>query len=130
MPVWIARPRLKDVKLLIVEDNPLIAAAIEKAGERLNLQAEFATDGWDAIEMLQNEQYSAIVIDTDLPRHSGFGVVSYLREEVGDRLGNVLLMTSADHATVRKQTSESLRVIGRTEQVDEIVAALERGETE
>ncbi|MDQ6799384.1 MAG: response regulator [Acidobacteriota bacterium] len=118
------------MKLLIVEDNPLIAAAIEKAGERLNLQAEFATDGWDAIEMLQNEQYSAIVIDTDLPRHSGFGVVSYLREEVGDRLGNVLLMTSADHATVRKQTSESLRVIGRTEQVDEIVAALERGETE
>jgi len=31
------------VKLLIVEDNPLIAAAIEKAGERLNLTADFAT---------------------------------------------------------------------------------------
>ena len=118
------------MKLLIVEDNPLIAAAIEKAGERLNLQAEFATDGWDAIEMLQNEQYSAIVIDTDLPRHSGYGVVAYLREEVGDRLGNVLLMTSADHATVRQHTSESVRVIGKTEQVDEIVAALHCGETE
>ena len=118
------------MKLLIVEDNPLIAAAIEKAGERLNLQADFATDGWDAIEKLQNEQYSAIVIDTDLPRHSGYGVVTYLREEVGDRLENVLLMTTADHATVRQHTSESLRVIGRTEQVDEIVAALECGETE
>jgi DNA-binding response OmpR family regulator len=118
------------VKLLIVEDNPLIAAAIEKAGERLNLQADVATDGWDAIEKLQNEEYSAIVIDTDLPRHSGYGVISYLREEVGDRLENVLLMTSADHATVRRYTSESLRVIGRTEQIDEIVAALESGETE
>ena len=118
------------MKLLIVEDNPLIAAAIEKAGERLNLQAEFATDGWDAIEMLQNEQYKAIVIDTDLPRHSGYGVVSYLREEVGDRLGNVLLMTSSDHATVRHCTSESLRVIGKTAQVDEIVAALECDETD
>jgi CheY-like chemotaxis protein len=118
------------VKLLIVEDNPLIAAAIEKAGERLHLQADFATDGWDAIEKLQNEQYSAIVIDTDLPRHSGYGVVAYLREEVGDRLDNVLLMTSSDHATVRQHTCASLRVIGRTEQVDEIVAALECDETE
>jgi DNA-binding response OmpR family regulator len=118
------------VKLLIVEDNPLIAAAIEKAGERLHLQADFATDGWDAIEKLQNEQYGAIVIDTDLPRHSGYGVIAYLREEVGDRLDNVLLMTSSDHATVRQHTCASLRVIGRTEQVDEIVAALERDETE
>ncbi|HEY8182343.1 MAG TPA: response regulator [Thermoanaerobaculia bacterium] len=118
------------MKLLIVEDNPLIAAAIEKAGERLNLQADFATDGWDAIQKLQTEEYSAIVIDTDLPRHSGYGVVSYLREEVGDRLENVVLMTSSDHASVRRCTSESLRVIGRTEQIDEIVAALECDETE
>ena len=118
------------MKLLIVEDNPLIAAAIEKAGERLNLKADFATDGWDAIEKLQNEQYSAIVIDTDLPRHSGFGVVSYLREEVGDRLENVVVMTSADRTTVRQYTGESLRVIGKTEQIDEIVAALECDETE
>ena len=124
------QPRLKDVKLLIVEDNPLIAAAIEKAGERLNLTADFATDGWDAIEKLQNEEYSAIVIDTDLPRHSGYGVVSYLCEEVGDRLGNVVLMTSSDHATVRQHTCESLRIIEKTEQIDEIVAALERGGTE
>src|ERR1700737_2357712 len=118
------------MKLLIVEDNPLIAAAIEKAGEQLNLQADVASDGWDAIEKLQTEQYSAIVIDTDLPRHSGYGVVSYLREEVGDRLDNLLPMTSSDHATVRQHTCASLRVIGRTEQVDEIVAALECDETE
>jgi DNA-binding response OmpR family regulator len=118
------------VKLLIVEDNPLIAAAIEKAGERLNLQADFATDGWDAIEKLQNEQYSAIVIDTDLPRHSGYGVVTYLREENGDRLENVLLMTSSDHATVRQHTCDSLRVIAKTEEVDAIVAALGCDETE
>ena len=112
------------MKLLIVEDNPLIAAAIEKAGERLNLRADVATDGWDAIEKLQNEQYSAIVIDTDLPRHSGYGVVTYLREEVGDDLGNVVLMTTSDRDDVRHRTSESLRVITRTEEVELIVAAI------
>ena len=124
MPVSWAGPRLLGMKLLIVEDNPLIAAAIEKAGECLNLQADLATDGWDAIEKLQNEQYSAIVIDTDLPRHSGYGVVTYLVDEVGDHLDNVLLMTTSDHATVRQHTCGSLHVIEKTEKVEDIVAAL------
>ena len=111
-------------KLLIVEDNPLIAAAIEKAGERLNLRADFATDGWDAIEKLRKGDYAAIVIDTDLPRHSGYGVITYLQEENGDSLGNVVVMTTADHASVRQRTSERLCVIDKTEVIDAIAAAL------
>ena len=111
-------------RLLIVEDNPLIAAAIEKAGERLNLHADFATDGWDAIEKLRSGDYAAIVIDTDLPRHSGYGVITYLQEENGDSLGNVVLMTTADHASVRQRTSERLCVIDTTEAIDAIAAAL------
>ena len=83
-------------RLLIVEDNPSITAAIERAGERLELHIDVASDGWDAIELLRDGSYRAIVIDTDLPRHSGYGVLSYLREEKGDHLRNVILMTSAD----------------------------------
>jgi len=114
----------REEKLLIVEDNPLIAAAIEKAGERLNMRADFATDGWDAIEKLRSGDYAAIVIDADLPRHSGYGVITYLRQENGDSLSNVLLMTTADRASVLHRTSEHMRVIETTEAVDEIAAAL------
>ena len=109
----------RDERVLIVEDNPLIAAAIEKAGQRLNLRTDVATDGWDAIEKLQNERYAAIVIDTDLPRHSGYGVLTYLREENGDHLENVILMTSSD-----QQFTEHLRVIAKTTVVEEIAAAV------
>ena len=111
----------RDEKLLIVEDNPLIAAAIEKAGLRLHLHAEVATDGWDAIEKLRNENYAVIVIDADLPRHSGYGVLTYLRQENGDRLDNVILMTSSDQESMRQH--EGLAVIARTEEIDEIAAA-------
>jgi len=114
----------REERLLIVEDNPLIAAAIEKAGERLNMHADFATDGWDAIEKLRSGDYAAIVIDADLPRHSGYGVITFLQEEHGEALENVLLMTTADHDSVRHRTSEHLRVIDKTEIVDEIAAAL------
>ncbi len=116
----------REGRLLIVEDNPVIAAAIEKAGERLNMRADVATDGWDAIEKLRSEEYTAIVIDTDLPRHSGYGVITYLREESGENLENVVLMTSADHDTVRHRVCEHLRVIDKTETIDAIAAALDR----
>lgn len=116
----------REDKLLIVEDNPLIAAAIEKAGERLNMRADVATDGWDAIERLRSEEYAAIVIDADVPHHSGYGVITYLLEESGDNLEHVLLMTGADHEAVRHRVCEHLRVIEKTDAVDDIAAALGR----
>ena len=103
-------------KLLVVEDNPLIAAAVERAGERLEMQTDVASDGWDAIELLRDESYRAIVIDADLPRHSGYGVLSYLREEKGDHLRNVILMTSADTDEMRQRVTDDLRIIAKTEQ--------------
>ena len=111
-------------KLLVVEDNPLIASAIERAGERLQLQTDVATDGWDAIEMLRDESYRAIVIDADLPRFSGYGVLSYLREEKGDHLRNVIIMTSSEPAAVRERVPEELQIIAKTEHVDEIADAV------
>lgn len=116
----------REEKILIVEDNPLIAAAIEKAGERMNLIADVATDGWDAIEKLRTGEYAAIVIDADLPRHSGYGVVTYLKQENGEQLANVVMMSKSDPAFVRQRTSEHLRVIDRTDAVDAIAAALGR----
>ena len=110
--------------ILIVEDNPLIAEAIERAGERLQLQTEVATDGWAAIELLRDGNYRAIIIDTDLPRHSGYGVLSFLREEKGDHLRNVILMTSSDTDAVRERVSEPLQVIAKTEKVDDIATAV------
>lgn len=111
-------------KLLIVEDNPLIAAAFERAGERLQMHTDVASDGWEAIELLRDGVYRAIVIDTDLPRHSGYGVLSYLREEKGDHLRNVILMTSSDTGSVRDRVPEPLQIIAKTEQVDEIATAV------
>jgi len=117
------------MKILIVEDNPLIAQAIEEAGERLQWTADRATDGWEAIEKLETEEeeYAAIVINADLPRHSGFGVLTYLREEIGEELGNVILMSSdSDHVRLRVG-GDRVRVIATTNEVATLERAM-RGE--
>jgi DNA-binding response OmpR family regulator len=100
------------MKILIVEDNQDIARAVENVGAQICV--ECATDGWDAIGKLETERYDAIVIDTDLPRHSGFGVLTYLREEVGDELGNVIVMTSSDRDELQRKLQ--VHVIAKTDE--------------
>jgi DNA-binding response OmpR family regulator len=112
----------RDEKLLLVEDNPSIVAAFERAGEQLNMQIEVATDGWDAIEKLRNASYAGIVIDTDLPRHSGYGLLNYLREENGDEFGNVVVVSN-DRDAVRQRVSDNLRVIAKSDAVEDVTAA-------
>ena len=116
----------KGEKVLVVEENPLIANAIEAAGDRFPVTLDRASDGWQAIELLETEQYAAIVIDSDMPRHSGFGVITYLREEGGDdQLRNVIVMTNSDEDTLRRKLSqEQLRVVSRDKAVDALSRVL------
>ncbi len=107
------------MKILLVEDNPLIVSAIEREGDSKQIRTEHATDGWDAIEKLENDDYSAIVIDTDLPRHSGFGVLTYLREEIGLDFGNVVVMTSSD-----RKFDDRVSVVRKTDEMSELARAV------
>ncbi len=110
----------RDEKILVVEDNPTISRSIEA---RFN--CDCASDGWDAIEKLETGDYAAIVIDADVPHHSGYGVLAYLREEVGEELQNVIFMTSSDRDTVRRNFGEQLTVVGKDEAMEQITRVLE-----
>ena len=110
----------RDEKILVVENNPIISRSIE---ERFN--CDCATDGWDAIEKLETGDYAAIVIDADVPHHSGYGVLAYLREEVGEELRNVIFMTSSDRETVRRNYGRQLTVVAKDQAVEEIARVLE-----
>jgi len=114
------------MKILVVEDNPLIAQAIEEAGQRLEVGCDRASDGWDAIEKLENESYVAIVIDADVPRQSGYGVLTYLREEVGEAMDHVIFMTSSNRDAVRRRIGGHLTVVDKADAVAEITRVVGR----
>lgn len=104
-----------DEKILVVEDNPTICREME---ERFN--CDCATDGWDAIEKLETQQYAAILIDADVPNHSGYGVLTYLREENGSDMPNVIFMTSSDRDDVRRRVGSPLTVVAKSEAAAEL----------
>ena len=111
----------RESRILVVEDNPAISRAIEEM-----YTCDHATDGWDAIEKLETGDYAAIVIDADVQRQSGYGVLTYLREEVGEDVGNVIFMTSSGHDAVRRKFGAALHVVDKENALAEITRVLDR----
>jgi DNA-binding response OmpR family regulator len=109
----------KASRILVVEDDRAIARCIEQ-----RFHCDSATDGWEAISKLETRDYDAIVIDADVPCHSGYGVLTYLREEIGENLQHVIFMTSSDCAEVRRRVGETLHVIAKDDAVTEIERVL------
>ena len=102
-------------RILIVENDPIVTSAVEVAGSHFNLEADRASDGWDAIQKLETNVYEAVVVDLTLPRWSGFGVIQYLREE-NESLDRVFCLTDGDDSRVREKIGdERCRVINRSD---------------
>jgi DNA-binding response OmpR family regulator len=115
----------REEKVLIVENDSSVVRAVELAGARIHLKADHASDGWEAIEKLEEHDYAAIVIDADLPGFSGFGVVQYLRQEQGEALENVIMLTNGDReAIVQKISAERLHVLRKSTSADQLDAAM------
>lgn len=109
----------RENKVLVVEDDPTLCRELV---QRFN--CDCATDGWDAIGKLETESYDAIVIDADVPYSSGYGVLTYLREEVGDDLPNVIFMTYDDHDAIRRRVGTTLTVVDKSKVAAEVARVL------
>lgn len=67
------------MRILVVEDEPRIAADIRSGLEQANCAVEIARDGEDAWFRGETEDYDAIVLDLGLPRLDGLSVLKRLR---------------------------------------------------
>src|SRR5262245_43959034 len=82
------------MRVLIVDDEPLMAEAI-RDGLRLEaIAADIAGDGDAALELLNVNAYSIAVLDRDIPGPSGDEIVKHI---INSRSGMpVLMLTAAD----------------------------------
>jgi two-component system response regulator VanR len=85
---------MKRMRVLIVEDEPLMAEAI-RDGLRLDaIAADIAGDGNTALELLATDAYDIAVLDRDIPEPSGDQIA---RRIVASGSGMpILMLTAAD----------------------------------
>src|SRR5690606_38622772 len=91
---YVAPPSMGNVRVLVVEDEPLMAEAI-RDGLRLEaIAADLASDGDTALEMLSVNDYDVAVLDRDIPGPSGDEVAETI---VASGSGMpILMLTAAD----------------------------------
>lgn len=67
-------------KILVVEDDLLLAEAIQDYFTSKGWKVSHAKDGEVALEMFMEENYQLILLDIMLPKHNGFTVCRQIRE--------------------------------------------------
>jgi two-component system, OmpR family, response regulator len=82
------------LRILVVEDEPRIAADIRLGLERANYAVDVTRDGEDAWFKAEIEDYDAIVLDLGLPKLDGLSVLKRLRD--AGVATPVLILTARD----------------------------------
>ena len=69
------------MRVLVVEDEPRLARALQRGLTAEGYAVEICGDGMTALETLRHEEWDAVILDIMLPRLSGYRVVRALRAE-------------------------------------------------
>ena len=94
------------MRILIIEDNPDIAANV---GDYLEIQGhivDFASDGIMGLQLAVEHTFDAIILDINMPRMNGFEVCRQLRGEY--QLDTPVLMLTARDSLADKTTGFEL----------------------
>ena len=97
--------------ILIVEDNPDIARLIQLHCKDLNYASTVATDGKQAIDLIDRHVYDLIILDLMLPEVDGLSVCRHLRSQA--HYTPVIMLTS--------KSTELDRVLGLEMGADDYV---------
>jgi len=82
------------MRLLLVEDDPMIGESVEQGLRREGFTVDWARDGAAADLALANKVYDLLLLDLGLPKKGGLEVLGAMRRR-GDRMP-VLVLTARD----------------------------------
>ena len=82
------------MRILLIEDDKMIGAAIEQALKDAAYAVDWVTNGEEAIHAVDSETYELILLDLGLPKADGREVLRYVRE-FGRKIP-VIIVTARD----------------------------------
>lgn len=86
-------------RVLVVDDDSEMRELVGSLLTRQSLHVDFADDGGAALDLIQSNNYSVVLLDLLMPGTDGFAVLAKLNEP-GMPAPVVLVITGADRAIV------------------------------
>lgn len=101
--------RLRDKKILVVDDDPEIRAAVDHALQAEGALTQVCGDGNSAVRIVEADPPDLVVLDMMLPKRSGFLVLEKIKKiENAPRV----VMVTANEGKRHQQYAEDLGVDG------------------
>lgn len=99
--------RLKDRRILIVDDDPEVLSAIDQALQAEGALTQTCTDGNTAVRICETDPPEVLVLDMMLPKRSGFLVLEKVK-----RLSDapIVFMITANEGKRHQEYAERLGV--------------------
>lgn len=72
---------MQHIRILIVEDEPKVASAIQQGLEESGLHADIAYDGLMGKKMALNNAYNLVILDINLPYLNGYELCEEIRKK-------------------------------------------------
>lgn len=98
----IASDFLKDIKILLVEDNELNQLLAVKVFAKWNKEIDIAGNGKIAIEKIINNDYDVILMDIQMPEMDGNELTHYIRTKMSEK-SNIPIIALTAHATIEEE---------------------------
>ncbi len=90
-------------RALVVDDDDPIRTMLANVVQRQDLDVDTARDGAEAIERLDDNGYSVIVLDMMMPRVDGFGVLEHLEAHHPEKLSRTIIASAVPESEIRKK---------------------------
>jgi len=84
----------KNIKILIVEDDPMISSIYEAKFKADGYEVFIATDGAKGLESAKKEKPDIVMLDVILPGLDGFSVLEEIKKDETIRNTSVVMLTN------------------------------------
>jgi DNA-binding response OmpR family regulator len=111
-------------RILVADDEANIRDLVCRILSRAGFSAEPASDGQDAIEKLDAEDFDAVVLDLMMPRVDGFGVLQHLKEHHPEMVAKTLVLTAFPRTAVRERLDQVCRVVSKPFELPQLLSAI------
>jgi PAS domain S-box-containing protein len=98
---------LRDVRVLLVEDNAINQQVATGLLEALGVETTVASSGEEALEILATRQFDAILMDVQMPGMDGLQTTVVIRTELGNTDTPIIAMTANAMSGYRERCLES-----------------------
>ena len=92
--------------ILVVEDNPVNQKVAGALLQSIGLCVEVAHDGLEGVEKCHSRQYSAVLMDCQMPRMDGFEATRRIRSELRNQVP-IIALTAAVAGSDRRRAKEA-----------------------